>query len=265
MTPDERQYTALAIAARARGLRSTADMAEPGLPGPSRWLWVWWVSLFPPGSIWPSRVFAILQPWSCVALWSGNRRLQDGAVSFFTLAAIAAGHWGHPCLAALAIAILLSVKEAAILAVPAIWAAGAPWWAVLLGLAGWTVGGLLVFRDKWFNLLMGAVGGHDTEYGKRYQSSGLVLIGALLAANSTQGNWFYPSAILLMLPAFSPVKNFRLLGALEGLVILAHPWLIVVVWLWLRPSLNKPGSGGWKDERGTVDLVPDAIVDAFRE
>lgn len=281
VTPDEFHYQALAQIRRVHGLRATSAGVVAALPSPARWLWTLWVSLFPSLSPWPSRVFALLQPWSVIAAWSGRRYLQDGAVSFFTVAAILlaryqSGPWWQVGLA-LAVFLMLSVKEGAVIFLWGVLCAG-PGWSALGGIAAglvlWFLVGLGIFRSDWVRMLRAAGKGHDTEYQKTHQNSAPLTLGLLFALAPVvlvipMGQWALPAAGLVVGYMWSPVKNTRLLGALETL-----GWLTVVqesLWMGAIPfamahignhyCLSRPGTG-WKDERGTVDLVPMAIVEA---
>jgi len=281
MTPDERQYAHLAKIARERGLRATAEHAYPGVPTPARWLWVWWVSLF--------RDPMLASKWvgfCTVGEWCSKRLLQDGAVEVAAVAACVAttGPWWG---LAVAIAAMLSLKEAAILFLPGLLVLGEfrPEVAIGLGsgVALWLLAGAAVFGPRtWARLLGGAVSGHDHDYGREHQRCHPALflgmtfsVAPLLAVGSGPAHW--AALVIAGTVAVSPVRNLRMLGPVQFLAFMGAingrtvQFAIAIgafscLWhLWLVSKLTRPGKiGEWKDSRGTVDLVPAAVLAALR-
>lgn len=257
--PDEQIYAAQAAAVRMGGIQALRDLAaeyveEPTLaayPSPLRWLWIALTSLtaplgpqalqycsfalLGPAAWWltGSWVAAILGATSPLALTLSRHRLQDVPVALVTLLGLGTAMHHSAVGLAIAIACLLSLKEAALLAVPAM---GILWWrsggplapglvSIALGLAAWGAALALLFGSKLPALFRASLTGHKTEYAKDHQVGAahrllvdLVMVSPLIVMVCAEaGPKVVPllAALVWLLAAHSlaPIRNLRFIVA----------------------------------------------------
>ncbi len=194
---DEDFYDAQAEAFRAGGFLALRDLGaeyveEPKLaayPSPIRWLWIALLSTFPPIAQVASVLLVVaitlfafglgVSPFFALPLlvtsplrqMLSQGKLQDTTVALATILALGAAYAGSPVLA-LALAVLLSLKEASVFSLPAI---GAAWLLgghpigelavlVLAGVSFSVASVLLIFGRDAFALIEALAAGHRTPY-----------------------------------------------------------------------------------------------------
>jgi hypothetical protein len=262
--PDEQVYVAQAKAFRAGKFLALRDLAdefaeEPSLkqlPSPLRWLWAVMSSGTMPVSQIALQVVcgALMGPaaWllthsSTAAVWAAasplvltlaRRRLQDVPVALTVLAAIGLGQAHSTVGVAVALFVALSIKEAAMLSVPAVAAAwlvsggsaGPLVVALAAGVAAWVIGLLAVFGRRAIPLFRAATSGHSTNYGSTHQAGAphrllvdLALASPCAVLFATLGASQAPTltASLLALLAFhaaAPIRNVRFVLAADILI-----------------------------------------------
>lgn len=261
--PDEQVYRAQALTVRDRGpvqgLRTAADrfLSEGAehFPSPLRWLWIWlsaalsgfgWraaslasLALLPlaawwaSGSIWAAGIVAS----SPLAWVLGRRALQDTTVALAVVVAFGCATHGHTVGLGAAVFALLGLKEAGILYLPALAAAGllsgspvlATLGAIATATGAWWLATWAILGRSFGAILDAIRGAHDSGYSKQFQRGGphrllvdialcspLLLIAALVD---------YPIAAFvvtaLLLHGLSPVNNVRTVLGVEIVLRLA--------------------------------------------
>jgi tetratricopeptide (TPR) repeat protein len=275
--PDERVYENQAKALRERGLGAFRHLAleylasfqAQSLPSPLRWLWIVLVALlgraapvlaavatvpiaawalYPIAQLWPMAALAAASPLLFLA---GRRRLQDTTVAAVTLAALGFALRGSPIGLGVSLFALLSLKEAAILTIPAIAGAwllsGASWLGFAVG-AGSGIGAaglviLALFGSMAPAILKAGAKGHATPYTLEHQRGAwhrLLVDLVLVSPVSTLAALFGPPALLAIVALLigahltAPVRNVRLVLAAD--IILRCAAIAAFGW-WMAPAL----------------------------
>lgn len=262
--PDEAVYVAQAEAIRTGGLQALRDIGaeyveEPTLqayPSPLRWLWLSIVALTLPVSdrAWQFLAAALMGPaayllthsWQ-TALWAAaspltlilcRRRLQDVPVALATLLAVFAGKSHDPVWLAVVLFALLSLKEAGLLAIPAVAAAwllsDGDWQPLAVGLssgvAAWGAVLVLIFGTHAIDIFRTASRSHGTEYGKQHQKGAphrllvdLVMVSPVAVLVAVLGAGHAPvlavsAGLIIAAHTLAPVRNVRFILAADVLL-----------------------------------------------
>lgn len=307
--PDEQIYVAQASAVRAGGLHALRDIAdeylsEPTLqayPSPLRWLWIALTALLLPVSEIGVQIIA----WSMIgtvtlwgfggsvaaALWATTsplclilhrRRLQDVPVAVATLVAVAAAIQHSAVGVGVALLIALSMKEGALLVVPAVaaaWLVSGGGWIPLAGASSlaiwlWAVMLTAIFGSSFPKLIRTAASSHGTAYAKDHQSGAphrllvdLFLASPMAFIYAVLGDSHAPAlaaavVALLAAHAFAPVRNVRFVLAADILlrIIGARVMRMPLVELPIAVAIDVLM---WRRLRGTYDPVTAALTTAL--
>ncbi|HEY3495272.1 MAG TPA: glycosyltransferase [Polyangiaceae bacterium] len=262
--PDEAAYAGQAERLKKDGFKAFRLMAveylnsfvAQSLPSPVRWLWIVlvaalgkWASFIgaalagPATAITASNITGQQELAAAVAIavaplavhigW--NRRFQDGLVAALTAGAIGAAALGDPLALGIAVFLLVAVKEAGVLALPAVavawWFSGAPWWqfgaAVTAAGAANVLALLALFGSTALPMLRAGAKGHATPYTRDNQRGAphrlfvdLVLVSPITTVLGLFGNpWLVGIAgALVAAHALAPVRNVRLILAADLLL-----------------------------------------------
>lgn len=310
MGPDEQIYVAQAKCVRSAGIhwmsafRDMADeyIAEPTLrayPSPLRWLWIALVAIgrpiseravqFASAALIGPAVFLITHSWVAAA-WAAaspllltlcGRRLQDVPVALATIGCVAAAQSHSGALAA-CVLVLLSLKESAILAIPAIAAtwllSGGPVGVLagllFAGLVAWLYLLAILFGNRAFRMLRAAASAHDTGYAADHQrgaphrllvdlflaSPAAVAFAILGAAN--QPSLAAGAAALLVAHAWAPIRNVRFVLAADVLLRVIGASAMTYPLLELPLVLAVDAAIYWR-LRGVYDPVTSALTSSL--
>lgn len=283
--PDEATYENQAsmicrggIAAfRRMGLEYLNSFQAQSLPSPVRWLWIVLVALF---GRWPAIVGAVAAVPLAIWAWlpvaaqhvaayallgsapllylAGRRRLQDAPIAALTLLALGFALRGSPVGLVVSLFVLLSIKDTAIVTLPAIAAAwgfsGAPWTGFAVAAAGSVAVAvatlLALFGTMLPAMLKAGALGHSTPYTKDHQRGvwhRLIVDLVLVSPVTTLAALFGPpqilaiAAALIAAHAVAPVRNVRLILAADlalriGAASAFGWWMLPVVALDLYAS-----------------------------
>lgn len=287
--PDELCYAAQAQTIRSqgvlRGLRTVAERflsgRETETPSPLRWLWIviqgltvrwgWrtvtltsWLTL-PFVAAWTFQSWwaGLLALTSPLGFLLGRRALQDVTVALVALVALGFALRSEPIPLALTVFALLGLKEASVLYLPALFAAGAMQGipvetGIALGAAtlAWIAATrILVGRETWelFRVVRSA---HATEYTRQVQRGGsfrlvvdLVLVSPLVVLVAAKHvDPFLSAFAILVIVAHgqSPIQNVRTIFAVDlvfrAIAAAALPWWGIIVFcavdVWVARKLR---------------------------
>jgi len=259
VTPDEQVYIAQAAMFRKGGFAALRDLADEFVeddrlqrcPSPLRWLWAVVTSVLPGNHLQfvTSLILAPLAYWAFGGVWwwapalaassplvfSLSRRfLQDVPVAALTLLALGFSFHHSTVALAIVVAVLLSVKEGAIFALPAI---GAAWGGVavlpplLAGVEMWAICLMGIFGPRrTLAVFRTAARGHDTSYTRKSQKGAphrlffdLFLLSPVACVFAVLGATHAPhlalvTLVLVAAHALAPVRNVRLIVAADVLI-----------------------------------------------
>ena len=263
LEPDEIVYTAQAETIREMGpkafrLMARHFLAEPGIqvyPSPIRWLWTTLTALTLRVPRLLPLVSLILAPLAAVWALAGHvpawaallcaaspalhivsrRRLQDGPVAALTLVALGFALRGNGIGVAITVAALLSVKEAALFATPAVFAAtlyspdpSSALYGLAGGVAAWAVGLSIIYGPRLaLRTLRAASAGHSNPYAAEHQKGAphrlivdlaLVSPAAVIAACVGHGLAATLALVLVAVHALAPIRNLRFIIAADLLI-----------------------------------------------